>query len=91
MKSYDEIYGMKRLSLDEELALSVNERHTRNNKITIIDQLGHMRNMIDQIEHRAQGAPVLDDPTHAEIVEQFRKLVTRANIALESAAMYGTH
>ena len=91
MKSYEEIYGMKQLGLDEELALSENERHTRNNKLTIIGQIDYMRKMIDQIEHRAQGAPVLDDPKHAEIVEQFRNLVTRANIALESAAMYGTH
>ena len=89
MSNYEQIYGMKRLSLDEELSISDNERRTRNNKLTIIDQLDYMRKMIDQIEHRAQGTPIEDDPKHAELVEEFRKLVTRANVALESAAMYG--
>ena len=89
MSNYEQIYGMQRLSLDEELVLSENERHTRNNKITIIDQIDYMRKMIDQIENRAKGTPIEDDPKHAELVEEFRKLVTRANVALESAAMYG--
>lgn len=89
MDKYYERYGMSRLSLDQELALTENERHTRNNKITVIDQLDYMRKMIDQIENRAKGTPVEDNKDHAELVEQFRQMVTRASIAIESAAMFG--
>ena len=85
----EKIWGMKPLTIDEELSLPENERRTRDNKVIIISQITSMRQMIDQIENRAKGIPVKDDPKHAELVEEFRKMVTRANVALESAAMYG--
>ena len=88
-RKFYEKYGIQMLSLDELEKLNPAERQTRNNKYDIIVACDNMRKMIDQIENRAKGAPVENNKAHAELVEQFRQMVTRASIAVESAAVFG--
>lgn len=91
MSKYYEMYGMEQLSLDETIALPETQRNTRNNKYEIITLCDQMRRMIDQIESRAKGAPVLDNQKHSDVVKKYRDMVKRAAIAVESASVFGEH
>ena len=89
MSKYYEMYGMEQLGLDETIALPETQRNTRNNKYEIVTLCGQMRQMIDQIEFRAKCAPIKDDQKHSELVKQYRDMVKRAAIAVESASVFG--
>lgn len=82
-------YGMREMSLTEILALPDTMRSTRNAKTQVVNLCGLMRQAIDTIEHRAKGAPILDDQEHAELVRQFAELVKRAEKGLWRAATFG--
>lgn len=81
-------YGMKCLSLEEELALSESERSTRNCKFEIIDICKWMKQYVEQLEDYARKIPVEDDARHAEMVRRLRDEVRRAEIAVDNAVFY---
>ena len=90
-EKYEEHYGMRFLSFNEEIHLPEAIRSSRNSKHEVIDMCDWMRKMIDRIEYRAKGATTPDDEAHAELVKQFRDMVKRAEIELESAALFGVY
>lgn len=84
----EKIYGMKEITLAEAATIPDTMRSTRNAKVQIINACGLLRQAIDVIEHRAKGAPILDDQEHAELVRQFAELVKRAEADLWHAATF---
>lgn len=86
MTYWEKIYGLREMSLEEESQLSANEKLTVQNKIEIIDKCKLAQQALEQIRFRAKGTPVLNDPNHAEIVNQFADLVFKLErIAWETA------
>lgn len=81
-------YGIKPLSLSEEVALSENARRTRNNKIVIRDTIEHMRVMLDSMESKAQKIPELDKDEHSELVDNWAALIMEAESAVDKAWRY---
>lgn len=83
------VYGLPEMSLEEELKLSSSEKQTVHNKVRIIDHCDLIVRAVEQIRTRAKGIPVLDDPEHAQLVQQFADLVIKADLLLSEAAIYG--
>lgn len=82
-------YGIKPMSLEEEINLPMLQKQTRQNKIEIIDTCKHMRNLIDTLEWRAKSAPELNDVRHAALVQEMRDKVKEAYKAVEEAFRVG--
>ena len=82
-------YGIKPMSLEEEINLPMLQKQTRQNKIEIIDTCKHMGNLIDTLEWRAKGAPELNDVRHAALVQEMRDKVKEAYKAVEEAFRVG--
>lgn len=81
-------YGMKVLSLEEELALSESERSTRNCKTEIIDTCRWMKEYVEYLEEYSRQIPVEDNIRHAEMVRRLRDKVKTASLAIEIACFY---
>ena len=82
-------YGLKPLSFKEEFNLPKYARQTRHNKMKIIDTCDHATKLIDTIKYRAKYAPELNDPEHAELVQEFADKVNELYKAVEAAARVG--
>lgn len=82
-------YGIKPLSVEEEWNLSKYTRQTRNNKMKIIDACDHAERLLETIKMRTAGAPELDDPKHAALVQELADKVKEACKAIEVAGMVG--
>ena len=87
--SFNAACGLPEMTFEEELALPENMMRTKKNKINIISRCCSMRRALETIEHRAQGAPLLDDPKHAELVQQLSDIVNEAEKVLWRAAEHG--
>ena len=82
-------YGIKPLSIEEEWNLSEYAKQTRNNKMKIIDACDHAERLLETIKLRVKGAPELDDPKHAVLVQELADKVKEACKAVEAAGMVG--
>ena len=82
-------YGIKPLSFEEEWNLPKYAKQTRNNKMKIIDACDHAEHLLETIKMRAKGAPELDDPKHAALVQELADKVKEACKAIEVAGMVG--
>ena len=89
MNAYEKIYGLPEMTLEKESQLSEAEHMTLRNKLEIINNCGLMIKALDQIWFRAKGTPILNDPEHAEMVQQFYDLVLQASDLLWKAATFG--
>lgn len=78
-----ESYGIRPMSVNEEANLPYYEKQTRNNKIHMIDTCESMRRMLNSIEYRMKRAPELNNKEHAELVDNFRKLMDESFKALD--------
>jgi len=87
--TFNQICGLPDMTFEEELALPENMMHTKQNKIKIISRCCSMRRALETIESRAHGAPLLDDPKHAELVQQLADIVKEAEKVLWKAADFG--
>lgn len=83
-----EKYGLKPLSLEEELALPEPMRRTRNAKIALVDMAEHIAAMADSLKSRARAIPVEDDKYHAELVAELYRRSIAARNALINAVTY---
>ncbi len=88
-KNIFKTYGLKELSLEEEFNSPKYVKQTRHNKVKIIDTCKHAKNLIETIERRANGAPELDDPKHAALVQELADKVNELYKAIEEACMVG--
>lgn len=82
-------YGIKPLSVEEEWDLPKDTRQTRNNKMKIIDACDHAERLLETIKLRAKGAPELDDPKHAALVQELADKVKEVCKAIEVACGTG--
>ena len=89
MSNMERIYGIKLLTVEEELNYPANAKQTRNNKMKIVDTCEHIKNLINVIECRAKGAPELDDAKHAALVQELADKVRNAQSLLESTWRIG--
>ena len=92
---YNEIintYGLQPMSLEDEINQPYNAKRTRCNKIIIIDRCKHIEDLIEIIKYRAKMAPELNDPKHADLVQEMTDKVNEAYKAIEAACNVGyTH
>lgn len=84
-----ERYGIKELSVEEELYQNEFAKRTRKNKMDIIDKSEHIRGLIETIEHRARTAPELDDEKHSKLVQELMDHVNEAYNHIFAAVMVG--
>lgn len=82
-------YGLKPMSLEDEIRAPETIRNTRQSKVDIIDKCAYMQNLLDVIRTRAKWALELDDVKHAALVKEFRDKVSTAMEALVDATMIG--
>ena len=75
MNNLCEHYGIKNLSIEEEMNQPEFAKRTRQNKMKIIDVCDNAKNLIETIEIKVRNAPELDDQVHSEIVDDIRKEV----------------
>lgn len=85
----ERIYGIKPLTVEEELNYPANAKQTRNNKMKIVDMCERIRSLIYVIECRAKGAPELDDAKHAALVQELADKVRDAHSLLKSTWQIG--
>lgn len=78
-------YGIKPMSLDEEMNMSEYAKQTRNNKMKIIDTCNHIKNLIETIELITRQAPEKDDKYHAEIVQLLSDRINTVKVDVEVA------
>lgn len=81
-------YGIAPLSMEEEAKLPQPVKQTRSNKMDIIDYCDHMAQMIDQIRNCAARIPEDNDNKHADLVQQWKFLVHKANLDLLESANF---
>ena len=84
----EEVYGIRIMNLDEELALTDNERSTRNCKMEIVDVCKHLKQCAEYMEDYAKRMPVKDNDRHAEMVRRLRNKVKDVEVKMESACLY---
>lgn len=88
-QKYDEFlthrYGIKPMSLDEELALPEPVRKTRNNKCMMMDDLYGMTRTVENLLSYIRRIPEENDPSHSELVDEYRKKLHTAKAALDEA------
>lgn len=82
-------YGIRRLTLEEEINLPKYAKQTRQNKMKIIDTCKHAESLIETIKWRTKCAPELDDERHAELVQEMMDKVNEAYKAIEVAWRIG--
>lgn len=85
---YDNHYGLKPMTLEEELNASDNVKSTRRRKIEAIDNISRIRNLLDSIEHTVKTIPELDDGRHAELVDDLATFVLSATRAVERVIFF---
>ena len=82
-------YGIRQMSLAEEMALPENVDMTRRNKMVGIDTCKNARELLETLEIRLRNAPEIDDKDHSilvkELVDQIREIYT----AVADACMFG--
>ena len=83
------VYGLKPMSLKEEMNAPENIKRTRANKIEAIDTCSFMRRTIDTIELTALKIPELDDDTHSALVEIWMQAIRYAEKKLDEVLMVG--
>ena len=77
------------MTIDQELSMPEMMKKTRLNKIQILACCWSIEKAVETIKARANGAPLLDDPEHAKLVEEFRIIAKQAEIAAWRAAEFG--
>ena len=82
-------YGLRPLTLEEELNQPELVKQTRGNKMKIIGTCEFAKTLIDTIEIRIRKAPELDDEWHATLVQELADKVNEAYKAIEKAARVG--
>ena len=87
--TFNQACGLPEMTLEEELALPETMMKTKQNKIIIMGCCSSMNRALETIESRTRHAPLLDDPKHAELVEELKNIVKAAEIAIWKAAEYG--
>lgn len=88
VKNISEHYGIRNLSLQEEMKLPRYERLTRNNKVNIINSCESMKKVIDSIETRTRKIPEKDDYDHCMMVMEYTKLCHKAWEELQKMYLY---
>lgn len=78
-------YGIKGMTLAEELALPEPVRKTRNNKYMMIDDLYGMTRTVENLLSYIRRIPEENDPSHSELVDEYRKKLHTAKVALDEA------
>ena len=66
-----EVYGLKPMTFEEELALPEAQRKTRNNKMKVYNDCEHIMRTAEDYMRRVKQIPELDDATHSSIVQEF--------------------
>ena len=89
MELFEKLYGIKSLSLDEELALSESVKRTRRNKMDIVNVCEHIKRYADSISFTAKQVPELNSADHSALVDEWKDKVLEALHALEDAIKYG--
>lgn len=84
MSNMERIYGIKPLTVEEELNYPASAKQTRNNKMKIIDTCEQIKKLIETIEVIANAAPERDDKRHAALVQELTDKVCDALSTLES-------
>ena len=70
-------YGLKPISLEEEISLPSYVKQTRENKMKIIDTIMWTRTFLNQIELAIIQAPEVDDKEHSELIQEVYETVKK--------------
>ena len=71
------IYGLKSISLEEEIALPLYVKQTRENKMKIVDMIGWTQRSLNLTELRIKQAPELDSKEHSELIQEIYDTVKK--------------
>lgn len=82
-------YGLKPMSIEDEINLPKYAKQTRLNKVKIIDTCKYAESLIETIRWRTRKAPELDDERHAALVQEMMDKVDEMYKAIETACRVG--
>ena len=85
----ENLYGIPEMTIDEEVNLPMYAKRTLGNKIRIVDWCDDMEQAIASIRRRAQQAPIKDDKTHSDLVNEWTMWIMQANRLLNDCVMFG--
>lgn len=83
------VYGLKPMSLEEEMNAPENIKRIRENKIVAINTCASMRGMLNTIESIALNIPELDDDNHSALVEIWMQAIRYAEEQLNEVLRVG--
>ena len=89
MYDINDLYGLTKYTLEEEIALPELVQRTRRNKMQIIDQCEHIKYLLDSIKERAKKAKEEDDQFHSDLVQKLADEVDEAYKAVCTACNVG--
>lgn len=81
MRMY-EYYGIKDMTLDQEINLPENEKKTENNKIRMIDELAFIERIAKEKIEYARRIPMLNSDKHSKLVNEYASKIHEAYVAM---------
>ena len=78
-------YGLKPMSFEEEINAPENIKRIRQAKMSMVDRIATMRQLLEQIERTAKGAVECDNDEQVKRVEELYAFVSGATADLELA------
>lgn len=82
---YMKAYGLKPMSLKEEMDLPSSVKQTRENKIKLVDTITRMERMLACLKTVSIAAPEINDYEHALIMYRFYSAIKEAEKAIDKA------
>ena len=82
-------YGLKAMSLEEEMNLPTPMKQTRNNKMKMIDQLNLVSRRVDGLINYIKLIPEENDENHAALVQELADVVDEISKAVSKAEVVG--
>ena len=89
MRSYFDLYGLKPMSLEEELTAPAPIRETRSNKINIVSDCEDIMKVAGWLWEYARVIPEENDPVHAALVKKLADAISQAKTAIYAAREVG--
>lgn len=84
-----EVYGLKPMTISEEIDAPKNIRAIRYSKMKVIDDCNAIIIQAENIIRRAQKISEIDEDERAEYLQEWLKLVHSTRIKMDSASEFG--